>query len=328
MGSIKDKLNKLETNKNNIKQALTNKGLSPTDKMADYPELIKGIEALTQNSKNYIDAIINSSNVGYEQKLLNIQNTLNNNITNLKSYVNPSYSLTGKKVDQLNGLISELNSQLTSIKTAIQNKGGSVSSNNLPSIKTAISNLQTGSNSITSAAKTALRKISTDSIPTTTDNITTWANTALSDLQDAYDEAYYAVNGRYIGDYGNIPTPVDSALYDICRECRNLTGGTANAETRIVTTSTKSPTFSLNYTLYRKYNYVGLCVIDYTTNFYEDTIFCGSTKTNQLFSWNDGIPGSRHSDAIITESTQNRTAVLAGSGYNFAKGTWLVVYFD
>lgn len=328
MGSIKDKLNKLETNKNNIKQALINKGLSPTDKMADYSELIKGIEALTQNSKNYIDAIINNSNVEYEQKLLNIKNTLNNNITNLKSYINPSYSLTGKNIDQLNGLISELNSQLTSIKTAIQNKGGSVSSNNLPSIETAISNLQTGSNSITSAAKTALRKISTDSIPTTTDNITTWANTALSDLQDAYDEAYYAVNGSYIGDYSNIPTPIDSALYDICSECKNLTGGTANAETRIVTTSSKSQTFSLNYTLYRKYNYVGLCVIDYTTNFYEDTIFCGSTKTNQLFSWNEGIPGSRYSDAVITESTQNRTAVLSGSGYNFAKGTWLVVYFD
>ena len=242
MSSLNNKLDKVLESKEAIKTAVTNKGGSITNEtlLSQYDDIINQLEVLTANMKSDIDAL-NNSGASYELKLDTAVNNIATYLNTLNSYINPSYSSGGSILSsKLNNLNSQFNSQLTNLRNAVVNKGGSVSSPyNLPNITSGINSIEIDQSttvvdgSIPSNAQSYLDDIDSSNTFADTNDAYTWAYACYNRLRSAYSYLYRAVNGTSSTTYRY---PLDDELYSLASSVYSLGVGGSSVTTKSAST--------------------------------------------------------------------------------------------
>lgn len=319
MSSLNDKLDKVLESKEAIKTAVNNKGGNITDDtlLSQYDDIINQLEVLTANMKSDIDSL-NNSGASYESKLDTALSSINSYLNTLNSYINPSYSSSSSiATTKLANLNNQFSSQLTNLRNAVVNKGGSVSSPyNLPNITTGINGIQTTTtvvdDTIPSNARTYLQDIDDTNTFNDTGDAYTWANACYSRLRSAYSYLYRAVNNTSSTTYRY---PLDDELYSLSQTVYNTGLGGSSSDDTIISMTVGDGTGRLDYSGIGSYRHV---LIGTNSGLdYGEVVCCFKINNGSFIAAVNGV-------GKVSCSSSTNYIYLSSSTYGFANG---IIYY-
>lgn len=332
MSSLNDKLDKVLESKEAIKTAVNNKGGNITDDtlLSQYDDIINQLEVLTANMKSDIDSL-NNSGASYESKLDTALSSINSYLNTLNSYINPSYSSSSSiATTKLANLNNQFSSQLTNLRNAVVNKGGSVSSPyNLPNITTGINGIQTTTtvvdDTIPSNARTYLQDISDSNTFNDTGDAYSWAYDCYSNLRNAYSYLYRAVNDTTSTSYNY---PLDESILSLALGVFSKgVGSNIYTTSFTATSSSSSVTWSCTIpsTLNSYDNYIAVRTATSGTSSADGAVYLSIRKQGSSIK---GGCQRTSTNAVVLETISRSGTKLSAGTYGCFSGSYYVVAWD